>query len=228
MSKRIKIASDSLGDSSRVYTLTKAIDLLLALPAVKFDETIELSAHLGVDPRQSDQMIRGTVSLPNGSGKKVVVLAFTNNPQEALEAGADFAGLDDMLRRVQDGWLGFDVAIATSNTMKNVRSVSRILGPRGLMPNLKSGTIVDDVASGIKAVKEGRVEFKMDKTANLHIVAGKRSFDPEKIHENVTSIINAINQARPIAYKGRYLKSLSISATMSPGIKIDLKEYTKS
>ncbi|GAB4272603.1 MAG: 50S ribosomal protein L1 [Opitutales bacterium] len=226
LSKRYKQALES-ADLEKSYSIEEVVGVLAKMPAAKFDETVELSIRLGVDPRQSDQMVRGTVSLPHGSGKTVRVLVFTENAQEALDAGADFAGLEDMLQKVQDGWLDFDVAIATPSAMKSVRTAARVLGPRGLMPNPKSGTVTESIADGIQAVKSGRVEYKMDKTGNLHVIVGKRSFTAEQLAENIQVAVDSVGKARPEALKGRYIKSASISATMSPGIKLNSKEYTK-
>jgi large subunit ribosomal protein L1 len=196
------------------------------MPAAKFDETVELQARLEIDPKQSDQTVRGTVALPNGSGRKVRVLVFTENPAEATAAGADFAGLDDLMKKITDGWMDFDVAIATPNAMKSVRSIARVLGPKGLMPNPKSGTVVEDVKAGVKAVKAGRVEFKMDKTANVAIVLGKRSFTPEALAQNAAAALEALGKAKPEAIKGRFVKSLTLSSTMSPAVRVDLKEFS--
>jgi large subunit ribosomal protein L1 len=226
-SKRYKEAFSST-DLTKEYSIGEAIQLLSNMPAAKFDETLELSAHLGVDPKHSDQMVRGIVSLPRGSGKKVRVLAFTDNAQAAIEAGADYAGLEDMMKKVQEGWTDFDVAVATPAAMKEVRNLARVLGPRGLMPNPKSGTVTEDIAEGIRAVKAGRVEFKMDKTANVAIVIGKRSFTAEDIETNAIEAIDALMRARPSGLKGgRYILSLTFSSTMSPGIKISSAGYTK-
>ena len=223
-SKRYKQAHASF-DANKNYTLVDALSALAAMPSVKFDETVELSTRLDVDPKQSDQMVRGVVSLPHGSGRAVKVLVFTENPQEALDAGADFAGLDDVLQKIQEGWLGFDVAIATTSATKQVRTAAKVLGPRGLMPNPKSGTVTDNIADGVKAVKAGRVEFKMDKTANLHIVVGRKSFDSSKLSDNIRTAIDVLNRARPESIKGRFIKNLVLSSTMSPAIKLDPKEY---
>jgi large subunit ribosomal protein L1 len=226
-SKRYKEAFSST-DLTKEYSIGEAIQLLSNMSAAKFDETLELSAHLGVDPKHSDQMVRGIVSLPRGSGKKVRVLAFTDNAQAAIEAGADYAGLEDMMKKVQEGWTDFDVAVATPAAMKEVRNLARVLGPRGLMPNPKSGTVTEDIAEGIRAVKAGRVEFKMDKTANVAIVIGKRSFTAEDIETNAIEAIDALMRARPSGLKGgRYILSLTFSSTMSPGIKISSAGYTK-
>src|SRR5665213_3851539 len=165
-SKRYQSA-EKTADLTKDYPLTEAVDILAKFPKAKFDETVELSLRLGVDPTAGDQMIRGTTPLPNGSGKKVRVLVFTDNPKAALDAGADHAGLQEYMAKINEGWLDFDVAIATTEAMKTVRTIARVLGPKGLMPNPKSGTVTDDIVAGIKAVKAGRVEFKMDKTGNI-------------------------------------------------------------
>ena len=224
ISKRFKKAHEA-GDLAQPRVLREAVELLAKFPPAKFDETVELQARLGLDPKQSDQAVRGTVSLPNGSGRKVRVLVFTDNPAEATAAGADYAGLEDLMKKIQDGWMDFDVAIATTNAMKSVRSIARVLGPKGLMPNPKSGTVVDDVKAGIKAVKAGRVEFKMDKTANVAIVVGKRSFTADALAQNAAAALEALGKAKPESCKGKYIKTLTLSSTMSPGVRIDAKEY---
>lgn len=226
-SKRYLEASQTV-DSLKDYDIDEAISILQGFSPVKFDETVELSFRLGVDPRQSDQMIRGTVSLPNGSGKKVVVAVFTDDEQTALDAGADFAGLGELIAKVQGGWMDFDVAVATPAAMKEVRSIARVLGPRGLMPNPKSGTVTDDVAKAINEVKAGRVEYKMDKTANMGVPVGKRSFDTDKIKENIETVIQAVVKARPAGFRGRFILSASVSSTMSPGVSLDTAKYIES
>lgn len=225
-SKRYR-QSAGMVDLDKTYSVEEASALLNSLPKAKFDETVELYAHLTVDPRKSDQMVRGTLQLPNGSGKTVRVIVFTENPAEALEAGADEAGLDELIEKVTGGWTDFDVAISTTSAMKSVRKVARVLGPRGLMPNPKSGTVTDDIAEGIKLVKAGRVEFKMDKTANVAVVIGKRSFTAEQVVENAEAALKALLDARPDSHKGKFVKSVSLSATMSPGISIDAAPYNK-
>jgi large subunit ribosomal protein L1 len=214
-------------DLSKEFTLAQAVEILAQLPKTKFDETVELSFRLGVDPAQGDQMVRGTTPLPNGSGKKVRVLVFTDNPTAALAAGADHAGLQDMMAKINEGWLDFDVAIATTEAMKTVRSIARVLGPKGLMPNPKSGTVTDDIAGGIKAVKAGRVEFKMDKAANIGVGVGKRSFTAAALLENVQAVVDAVGKAKPASFKGQYIKTLVISGTMTPGVRIASTEYNK-
>ena len=226
-SKRYQAAVKT-ADLTKDYTLAEAVAVLGKFPSAKFDETVELSIRLGVNPTQGDQMIRGTTPLPNGSGKKVRVLVFTDNPEAAIAAGADHAGLQDMMKQVSEGWLDFDVAIATTEAMKQVRTLARVLGPKGLMPNPKSGTVTDDIPAAIKAVKAGRVEFKMDKSANIGVGIGKRSFTPEQIAENAEAVISAIGKARPASFKGSgYIKSVSISSSMSPGVRLASTEYSK-
>ena len=226
-SKRYTQAFESV-DTLKDYDLDEAITILQGFPPAKFDETVELSFKLGVDPRQSDQMIRGTVSLPNGSGKKVVVAVFTDDEQTALDAGADFAGLKELIAKVQGGWMDFDVAVSTPAAMKEVRSIARILGPRGLMPNPKSGTVTDDVAKAINEVKAGRVEYKMDKTGNMGVPVGKRSFDSDKIKENIETVIQAVVKARPTGFRGKFILSVTVSSTMSPGVSVDTAKYIES
>lgn len=225
-SKRYRSAV-KVADLGKDYPLSDAVAILGKFPAAKFDETVELSLRLGVDPTQGDQMIRGTTPLPNGSGKKVRVLVFTDKPEVALEAGADYAGLQDLMQKINEGWLEFDVAIATTEAMKTVRTIARVLGPKGLMPNPKSGTVTDDIVGGIKAVKAGRVEFKMDKTCNIGVGIGKRSFTPQQILENALSVIEAVGKARPASFKGQYIKQVALSSSMSPGIRVASSEYSK-
>lgn len=219
-SKRFRKAQEAV-TAEKLYTLNDALEVLGGMPKTKFDETVELSVHLGVDPKHSDQMVRGTVKLPHGSGKKVRVLVFTENPQQALDAGAEYAGLKDLLEKIQGGWMDFDVAISTVSAMKDVRNVARVLGPRGLMPNPKSGTVSDDVVTAINDVKAGRVEYKMDKTANLAVVVGKRSFSNDKLAQNAQAAIQSIVDAKPENVKGHYIKSITLTATMAPGLRLD-------
>lgn len=224
-SKRYRAAA-ATADLTKAYTVAEAAAIVAKFPATKFNETVEVYAKLNVDPKQSDQMVRGTVSLPNGSGKKITVAVFTENAAAALEAGADFAGLNDLIDKVTGGWMDFDVAISTVSAMKDVRKVARVLGPRGLMPNPKSGTVTDDIAKAVKEVKAGRVEFKMDKTANIAVIVGKKSFSAEQLTQNAEAAIQALFKAKPEALRGQQLvKSLTIASTMSPGVKIDVKPY---
>jgi large subunit ribosomal protein L1 len=217
-----------VADLAKEYPLKEAVEILAKFPKAKFDETVELSFHLGVDATSGEQNVRGTTPLPNGSGKKVRVLVFTDDAAKALAAGADFAGLQDMMQKVNEGWLDFDVAIATTEAMKQVRTLARVLGPKGLMPNPKAGTVTDDVAAGIKAVKAGRVEFKMDKTANIGVGVGKRSFTPAQILENAASVLEAVGKSKPNTFKGgQFIKSVTLSSSMSPAVKVASTEFSK-
>lgn len=225
-SKRYRSAV-TVADLTKGYSLAEAVDLLSKFPKAKFDETVELSVRLGVDASQGDQMVRGTTPLPNGTGKKVRVIVFTDSPEVALKAGADEAGLTELMKKVSEGWLDFDVAIATTEAMKSVRTLARVLGPKGLMPNPKSGTVTDDIPAGIKAVKAGRVEFKMDKAANIGVGIGKRSFTSAQILENAQTLLEAISKAKPSAFKGNYIKTIAISSSMSPGVRVASTEFSK-
>jgi len=217
-----------VADLTKEYPLAEAVEILAKFPKAKFDETVELSFRLGVDAASGDQNVRGTTPLPNGSGKKVRVLVFTDDPAKAIAAGADHAGLQDMMAKINEGWLDFDVAIATTEAMKTVRTIARVLGPKGLMPNPKSGTVTDDIPAGIKAVKAGRVEFKMDKACNIGVGIGKRSFTPAQIIENASVVIDAIGKAKPSTFKGsNYIKTVAISSSMSPGVHVASAEFSK-
>jgi large subunit ribosomal protein L1 len=225
-SKRYQ-ASLKVADLTKEYPLNEAVQILQRFPKAKFDETVELSFRLGVDPKQSDQMVRGTVPLPHGSGKKIRVVAFTDKPEEALKAGADVAGLKDLIEKINGGWMEFDVAVATMEAMKEVRTIARVLGPKGLMPNPKAGTVTDDLSSAIKAVKAGRVEFKMDKSGNIGVGVGKRSFTDEQIAENVAAVMDGVARAKPASIKTRFIVSATLSSTMSPGIKLAAGNYNQ-
>ncbi len=217
-----------VADLTREYPLKEAVEILAKFPKTKFDETVELSFLLGVDATSGEQNVRGTTPLPNGSGKKVRVLVFTDDVAKALAAGADHAGLQDIMTKINEGWLDFDVAIATTEAMKTVRTLARVLGPKGLMPNPKSGTVTDDIAAGIKAVKAGRVEFKMDKTANIGVGVGKRSFTSGQILENLQSVLDAVGKAKPNTFKGgQFIKGVSISSSMSPAVRVASTEFSK-
>jgi len=223
--KRYQAAAQMV-EKGKLYRLAEAVEVLKKLPKAKFDETLELDFKLGVDPKQSDQMVRGTVVLPHGTGKKVRVVVFARGAQAqaAREAGADTVGFEDLVKQVQGGWTDFDVAIATPEAMNEVRKLGKVLGPKGLMPNPKAGTVTDDTAKAVKEVKAGRVEFKMDKSGNLHIAFGKLSFEPKAIEENARAVIAAVLHARPAAVKGTFVESCTLSSTMGPGLRIDLKE----
>ena len=226
-SKRYRSAV-KVADLTKEYPLAEAVEVLSKFPKTKFDETVELSFRLGVDATAGEQMVRGTTPLPNGSGKKVRVLVFTDDAAKALAAGADHAGLQDMMAKINEGWLDFDVAIATTEAMKTVRTIARVLGPKGLMPNPKSGTVTDDIPGGIKAVKAGRVEFKMDKACNIGVGIGKRSFTAAQILENANAVIEAVGKAKPATFKGsNYIKTVAISSSMSPGVHVAAVEFSK-
>jgi len=220
--KRYTAAAEKVQPTT-LYDLETAVRLVQETATAKFDETIELSAQLGVDPRQADQQVRGTVVLPNGTGRKVrvLVLARGEKEREAVEAGADFVGADEFLPKIQAGWTDVDVIISTPDLMGEVGKLGRTLGPRGLMPNPKSGTVTFDVAKAVKDVKAGKVEYRVDKNANLHIPCGKKSFTYESLLENVRTLVHEIVRAKPAASKGRYIKSMSISSTMGPSVKLD-------
>lgn len=209
---------------ARPYKLGEAVELLQKVKYAKFDETVELALRLGVDPRQADQMVRGTVVLPHGLGKskKVLVIASGEKLREAEEAGADFVGGEDMVKKIQEGWMDFDAVIATPDMMKSVGRLGKILGPRGLMPNPKTGTVTFDVKTTLQEIKAGKIEFRTDKTALIHVPVGKLSFPPQRLVENAETLIAAVVKAKPVAAKGKYVKGLSLSSTMGPGISIDV------
>src|SRR4051812_4364419 len=225
-SKRYRSAVEKV-DAKKSYALDEAISVLKSLPAPKFDQTVTLSFRLGVDPKQSDQMVRGTTPLPHGSGKSVRVLVFAEGQaaQAARDAGAEFVGYKDIIEKVQGGFQDFDVAVATPAAMAEVRKLGKVLGPRGLMPNPKTGTVTEDTAKAVREVKAGRVEFKLDKNGNVAVPVGKFSFAPEALVENGTAVIEAVVRARPATAKGRFVEGLSLSATMSPGITVDPSPY---
>ncbi len=206
-----------------LYEPDEAIELLKKTASAKFDETVEVAVKLGVDPRHADQQVRGTVVLPNGTGKtrRVLVFAKGDKAKEAEEAGADFVGAEELVEKVQGGWLDFDVAIATPDMMGLVGRLGRILGPRGLMPNPKAGTVTMDIARAVKEVKAGKIEFRVDKTAIIHAPIGKASFEASKLKENFQALMDALLRAKPATARGQYLKSISLATTMGPGIKVN-------
>jgi large subunit ribosomal protein L1 len=217
-----------LVDGKKAFPLKSAVEVLSKFPKAKFNETVDLAFRLGVDPKQSDQMVRGTVPLPHGSGKTVRVLVFAKGgpaADAARTAGAEFVGFDDMIKKCQEGWSDFDVAIATPDAMGEVRKLGKVLGPRGLMPNPKTGTVTDDTARAVKEVKAGRVEFKIDKAGNIHVPVGKASFSVTQLEENARAVIEAVVKARPNSIKGIYIQSCTLSATMSPPVRLDTKEF---
>jgi large subunit ribosomal protein L1 len=206
------------------YTLVEAMPLLKKAAFAKFDETVELSMRLGVDPKHADQMVRGTVVLPHGLGtsKRVIVIASGEKVREAREAGADEVGGDDIVQKIQGGWMDFDAVVATPDMMKSVGKLGKILGPRGLMPNPKTGTVTVDVARAVKEVKAGKVEFRVDKTGIIHCPLGKVSFEAQKLAENASALISSVIKAKPATAKGKYVHSIVVSSTMGPGVPIDL------
>ena len=212
-----------------VYSLKEAVEKVKELKSAKFDETVELALKLGVDPRHADQMIRGSVVLPNGTGKsvKVAVLAKGAKAEEAKEAGADIVGEDEILEMIQSGNLDFDILIATPDMMGKLGRFGKILGPKGLMPNPKTGTVTMDVAQAVKNAKAGQVNFRVDKKGNMHVGIGKASFDAEKIYENAVAFIEKINKMKPASAKGRYIQNAALSLTMSPSVKLDVNELTE-
>ena len=223
MAKHGKKFTDTLKKAPKEpVALADAIAFIKANPGAKFDETVEVAMHLGVDLNKSDQSIRGTVTLPNGTGKKVRVIVFAAGTQadDAKAAGATEAGVDELIEKIKGGWMDFDVAIATTEAMKEVRKIARVLGPRGLMPNPKTGTVTDDVVAGVKAAMAGRVEFRMDRTGNVSVPAGKLSFEPKKLEENILTIVKTIRSERPASVKGVFIRSITISSTMGVGVPV--------
>src|SRR5580765_5340701 len=225
-SKRYRAAALQV-DRTKAYNLPDSVTTLKKFPPTKFDQTVTLSFRLGVDPKQSDQMVRGTCPLPHGSGKQVRVLVFAEgeSAQAAMEAGAEFVGMKDLIQKCQEGFQDFDVAIATPAAMAEVRKLGKVLGPRGLMPNPRTGTVTDDTAKAVREVKAGRVEFKLDKNGNVAVPVGRFSFEENALVENGTAVIEAVVRARPATAKGRFVEGMSLSATMSPGITVDPSPY---
>jgi large subunit ribosomal protein L1 len=225
-SKRYRAAAEQV-DRAKSYNLNEAVATLKKFPPTKFDQTVTVSFRLGVDPKQSDQMVRGTCPLPHGSGKLVRVLVFAEGAaaKAAKDAGAEHIGFKDLIQKVQEGFQDFDVAVATPAAMAEVRKLGKVLGPRGLMPNPKTGTVTDDTAKAVLEVKAGRVEFKLDKNGNVAVPVGKFSFAENALVENGTAVIEAVVRARPATAKGRYVEGLTLSATMSPGIQVDPSPY---
>jgi large subunit ribosomal protein L1 len=227
-SKRYRAAAEKV-DRKKSYPLAEAVSVLKSLPATKFDQTVTLSFRLGVDPKQSDQMVRGTTPLPHGSGKNVRVLVFAEGQaaNAAKEAGAEIVGYKDVIEKVTGGFQDFDVAIATPAAMAEVRKLGKVLGPRGLMPNPKTGTVTDDTAKAVKEVKAGRVEFKLDKNGNVAVPVGKFSFQPQALIENGTTVIEAVVKARPATAKGVFVENVTLAGTMTPGLKVDASPFLK-
>lgn len=210
-------------DKSKEYTLDEAVEIVRKSATAKFDESFDISMQLGVDPRKADQMVRGTVALPNGTGKDVRVLVFARTPKdkEALDAGADFAGLDEYVDKIKQGWAEIDVVVATPDVMGQVGQLGRILGPRGLMPNPKVGTVTFDVAKAVSELKAGKIEYRVDKAGNIHAAVGKCSFEGNKLEQNIKAFYSSIMKAKPSTSKGKYVKSMYLSSTMGPSVKIN-------
>jgi large subunit ribosomal protein L1 len=225
LTKRAK-AAEAVYDREKAHGVEEAIGILEKLPRAKFDETVDLSLRLGVDPKHADQMVRGAVVLPHGIGKtvRVVVFAKGEKDKEAREAGADVVGAEDLVERVQGGWLEFDSAIATPDLMGQVGRLGKVLGPRGLMPNPKLGTVTFDVSRAVREAKAGKVEFRVDKAGNVHVPVGKRSFNQMQLSANALALLEAIIRAKPSASKGQYLRTVTVSSTMGPAIKVDVQK----
>ncbi|NGX57988.1 MAG: 50S ribosomal protein L1 [Chlamydiae bacterium] len=224
-SKRFREIAD-LYEIEKPYSVQEAIDILKRCPPVKFDQSVEVSLMTGVDPRKSDQHIRGTVSLPNGTGKTMVIVVITSGDklQEATDAGADYVGNVELIEKIKSGWTNFDALVVTPDMMREVGKLGKILGPRGLMPTPKAGTVTTDITKAVSELKGGKIEFKIDKHAGIHVGVGKLSFSAEQLLENVTTYLEAIMRAKPASAKGLYIKSVVLSSTMGPGVNIDLRE----
>ena len=229
LTKNQKSVADKV-EAGKMYTLKEASELVKEITTTKFDASLDIDVRLGVDPRKANQMVRGVVSLPNGTGKVTRVLALCTPDQEAAakEAGADYVGLDEYIDKIKGGWTDVDVIITMPSCMGKIGPIGRILGPRGLMPNPKSGTVTMDVAKAVKEVKQGKIDFKVDKTGIVHAAIGKASFTSEQIYENASEVLRAISKLKPQSLKGTYMKSAALCSTMSPGIKVDLKAFLNS
>jgi len=223
-SKRMKKV-DTMYDKAKTYKLEEAVDIIKKSPAVKFDQSINTALKIGIDPKKSDQQVRGTVSLPHGTGQKVVivVIAKGEKAKEALDAGADMAGADELLEKIKGGWTDFSALISTPDMMRELGKLGKVLGPRGLMPTPKAGTVTTDVAKAVKELKGGKIQFKVDKTGNVNNAVGKLSFTSHQLVENLRSLLSAISRSKPASAKGNFLRSLYVSSTMGPGLKIDLQ-----
>ena len=225
LSKRKKQFA-ALVDPKKSYSLTEAVTILKKAPKTKFDETVEVALKLGVDPKQSDQMVRGTVALPSGTGKSIRVAVFCreNLQAKALEAGADLVGADELVEKVRKGEINFDVAVSSPDMMKEVGTLGKILGPKGLMPNPKVGTVTQDVAKAVRELKAGRVEFKLDKQADIHVAVGKLSFSDQALSENISTLYQALLKVKPASVKGAFIQRMTVSSTMGPGVRLDLSQ----
>jgi large subunit ribosomal protein L1 len=228
-SKRIRETEQLVGER-RPFLFDEAVDILKKSPSVKFDQTVDISIKLGIDPKKSDQQVRGTVSLPNGTGKSLSVLVFASGSkvQEALDAGAEFAGGEELLAKVRAGWTDFDAVITTPDMMREVGKLGKVLGPRGLMPTPKAGTVTNDIATAVREVKAGKIEFKLDRHGVCNVGVGKLSFAKDAVIENIRALLQAIYRAKPSTAKGQYFVSVTLSSTMGPGLKIDSRELPTS
>jgi large subunit ribosomal protein L1 len=228
-SKRMR-KIDELVDRNKVYKLEEAVEVLKKLPPVKFDQSVNIALKIGIDPKKSDQQVRGTVSLPHGTGQNVilVVIAKGDKAKEAQEAGADYVGADDILEKIKGGWTDFSALIATPDMMRELGKLGKVLGPRGLMPTPKAGTVTTDVAKAVKEAKAGKIEFKVDKTGNINNAVGKMSFKADNLVENLKAILTAISKVKPASSKGVFLRSLYLSTTMGAGLKVDLSSMTQA
>ncbi len=222
--KRYRSVSEKI--ERKVYSLAEAVEIIKANPMAKFDETLDMAFRLGVDFKKSDQGVRGSVSLPHGTGKQVRVLVFASGEaaEAASAAGADFVGNDDLIAKIQGGWVDFDVAISTTNAMKEVRKLGKVLGPRGLMPNPKTGTVTDDLSSAVKQFKGGRLEFRMDRHGNVAVPFGRRSFDSDKLVENANALVDALMKSKPASSKGVFIKRCVVSSTMGVGLQVNVSD----
>ena len=227
MGKKMKAALEKV--EPRMYALREAVDVVKKSAYAKFDESVDIALRLGVDPKRSDQMVRGTTAIPHGTGKKVRVLVFAkgDKEQEARQAGADYVGSDDLMEKIKGGWMDFDYAISTPDLMASVGKLGKQLGPRGLMPNPKTGTVTFEVGKAVAEIRKGRVEFKVEKAGIVQVAVGKVSFDVDKLYDNASAILESVIKAKPASCKGRYLKSATISSTMGPGVQLDAMALTK-
>ena len=227
-SKRYKTAASKI-DRTQLYAIQDGIDTVRETSTANFDESVEIAVRLGVDPRKADQMVRGTVILPHGTGKVVRVLVLANDAkvEEAKNAGADYAGNTELIEKIQEGWIDYDVVIATPDMMGQVGKLGRFLGPRGLMPNAKSGTVTMDIEQAVNEAKAGKISFRVDRYGIVHVAVGKKSFEPTQLRENIAAFMDTINRMRPASAKGVYIKSIALSGTMGPGVKIDKASVSK-
>jgi len=227
-SKRYRAFEQKIQDKSD-FTITEAVKKVKETANAKFNETVELAVNLGIDPKKQDQMLRGSVSLPFGSGKAVRILVLTRGEKdkEAKDAGADYVGFDEYINKIKEGWLDFDIVVATPDVMSEVGKLGKILGTKGLMPSPKTGTVTFDIAPTVKSLKAGRIQFKTDKTGNVHTIVGKTTFEPDKLEKNILAVIFELQKMKPASVKGQYLRTVTLSSTMGPGYRLDIKEISE-